>query len=70
MRLVPHKLDEPLAWRRPRRIFVNSMSDLFHDAVPAEYITRVANVMLEADHHVYQVLTKRAERRERSFKVS
>ena len=62
LRLVPHKLNEPLAWRRPRRIFVNSMSDLFHEYVPTEYIQRVANVMLAANHHVYQVLTKRAER--------
>lgn len=62
LRLVPHKLNEPLAWHRPRRIFVNSMSDLFHEDVPREYITRVANVMLSADHHEYQVLTKRAGR--------
>jgi protein gp37 len=62
LRLVPHKLNEPIAWRRGRRIFVNSMSDLFHEAVPDEYIVRVADVMLAADHHVYQVLTKRADR--------
>lgn len=62
LRLVHEKLDQPFAWRRSRRIFVNSMSDLFHEDVPDEYIARVANVMLSADHHVYQVLTKRAER--------
>jgi protein gp37 len=62
IRLVPHKLNEPLTWHRPRRIFVNSMSDLFHDRVPDEYILRVADVMLRAEHHTYQVLTKRADR--------
>ncbi|HEY0155808.1 MAG TPA: phage Gp37/Gp68 family protein [Thermoanaerobaculia bacterium] len=62
VRLVPHKLNEPIAWRRPRRIFVNSMSDLFHDDVPDRYIRSVADVMLQADHHTYQVLTKRADR--------
>jgi protein gp37 len=62
IRLVPHKLNEPLSWHRPRRIFVNSMSDLFHDRVPDEYILRVADVMLRAEHHTYQVLTKRASR--------
>ena len=62
LRLVPEKLSEPFAWRRSRRIFVNSMSDLFHEGVPEQYIRRVADVMIAADHHVYQVLTKRAER--------
>jgi protein gp37 len=62
LRLVPHKLNEPLAWHRPRRIFVNSMSDLFHDAVPDDYIGQVADVMLRARHHTYQILTKRAGR--------
>jgi protein gp37 len=62
LKLVPHKLNEPLTWHRPRRIFVNSMSDLFHDRVPDEYIIRVADVMLRAEHHTYQVLTKRADR--------
>ncbi|HYI07760.1 MAG TPA: phage Gp37/Gp68 family protein [Thermoanaerobaculia bacterium] len=62
LRLVPHKLTEPFAWRRPRRIFVNSMSDLFHEGVPDRYIRQVAEVMLQADHHTYQVLTKRAAR--------
>lgn len=62
LRLVPKKLDEPLGWRRPRKIFVNSMSDLFHEGVPDEYILAVADVMMRADWHVYQVLTKRAER--------
>lgn len=62
LRLVPEKLEEPLRWKRSRRIFVNSMSDLFHDGVPSEFIDRVSNVMVKADWHVFQVLTKRAAR--------
>jgi protein gp37 len=62
LRLVPEKLDEPLRWRRPRRIFVNSMSDLFQDGVPAEFVQRVFETMRRADWHSYQVLTKRGER--------
>ena len=62
LRLVPEKLGEPLRWRRPKMIFVNSMSDLFHREVPDEYIIAVAKVMLAAKWHTYQVLTKRAER--------
>jgi protein gp37 len=61
-RLVPEKLEDPVRWKRPMTIFVNSMSDLFHEAVPDEYILKVAGVMVRADWHVYQVLTKRAER--------
>ena len=60
--LQPQMLETPLAWRAPRRIFVNSMSDLFHDEVPTEYICRVFDVMRRADWHQYQVLTKRSER--------
>jgi protein gp37 len=62
LRLVPEKLHEPWHWKRPQRIFVNSMSDLFHDDVPLPYIKRVFAVMNHADWHQYQVLTKRAER--------
>ena len=62
LRLVPDKLNEPLQLRKPQRIFVNSMSDLFHPAVPDDYILRVAEVMIEADWHTYQVLTKRSAR--------
>jgi protein gp37 len=62
IRLVPEKLDQPLRWRSPRRIFVNSMSDLFHDRVPTEYISRVGHVMQTARWHTFQVLTKRHER--------
>ena len=60
--LQPQMLQLPLAWRNPRRIFVNSMSDLFHDDVPFEYIQRVFQVMVRAPWHQYQVLTKRSER--------
>ena len=55
-------VEVPLSWRTPRVIFVNSMSDLFHEDVPDDYIYRVAEVMDQADWHTYQVLTKRAER--------
>ena len=61
-RLVPEKLAEPLRWRQPKMIFVNSMSDLFHDFVPDDYIVDVATVMAKANWHTYQVLTKRSER--------
>ena len=62
LRLIPEKLDEPLRWATPRMIFVNSMSDLFHEDVPDAYIETVAKVMLTANWHIYQVLTKRASR--------
>lgn len=62
LRLVPEKLAEPLRWRKPRMIFVNSMSDLFHDEVPESYIIAVARVMSAANWHTYQVLTKRSDR--------
>ena len=62
LRLVPEKLAEPLRWKTPRMIFVNSMSDLFHEGVPDEYIEWVARVMVHANWHTYQVLTKRSER--------
>lgn len=58
----PHKLSEPLRWKEPRRVFVNSMSDLFHDNIGLDYIRRVFAVMHKADHHRFQILTKRAER--------
>lgn len=60
--LQPHMLEHPLHWRKPRRVFVNSMSDLFHEAVPTEYIHRVFDVMRRASWHQYQILTKRSER--------
>jgi len=62
LRLVPEKLEEPLRWKTPKRIFVNSMSDLFQPGVPADYVARVAEVMIRAPWHTFQVLTKRAER--------
>jgi protein gp37 len=62
LRLVPEKLADPLRWRTPRMIFVNSMSDLFHEAVPDDYIAKVARIMTLANWHTYQVLTKRAAR--------
>lgn len=60
--LVPHKLDEPLRWRKPRTIFVNSMSDLFMASVPFWYVEEVFARMQAAAHHVFQVLTKRGDR--------
>lgn len=57
--LRPGRLDQPLRWKRPRLIFVNSMSDLFHPAVPTEFIARVFAVMAASPQHIYQVLTKR-----------
>jgi protein gp37 len=62
LRLVPEKLLEPIRWQQSRMIFVNSMSDLFHEEVPDEYIEAVAFVMLRANWHTYQVLTKRSSR--------
>ena len=60
--LQPQMLDLPLRWKSPRRIFVNSMSDLFHQDVPLDYVKRVFDVMARAYWHQFQVLTKRADR--------
>lgn len=60
--LHPDRLDAPLRWRKPRRVFVNSMSDLFHADVPDDYIARVFAVMAATPRHTYQVLTKRHAR--------
>lgn len=60
--LVPKMLDQPLRWRRPRRIFVNSMSDLFHENVPFHFIDEVFYKMRAAHWHTFQVLTKRPQR--------
>jgi len=60
--LRPERIHQPIAWRRPRVIFVNSMSDLFHEDVPTSHIESVFATMRVADHHVYQVLTKRPGR--------
>ncbi len=62
LRLVPRKLDDPLSWRKPRRVFVNSMSDLFHEGIPDEYLGKVFDVMRRAHWHSFHVLTKRPER--------
>lgn len=62
LRLVPEKLEEPLRWLGPKRIFVNSMSDLFQEGVSGDYVEAVAQVMVAAPWHVFQVLTKRADR--------
>ena len=58
--LRPERLEQPLAWKRPRRVFVNSMSDLFHKRIPADFIDRVFDTMEAADRHEFQVLTKRS----------
>lgn len=62
VQLLPDRLDKPLHWRKPRRVFVDSMSDLFHEEVPDEFIARVFAVMGAAKQHTFQVLTKRPER--------
>lgn len=62
LRLVPEKLTEPFAWRSPKLVFVNSMSDLFQPGVPDAYVQAVSRVMATANWHTYQVLTKRGER--------
>ena len=59
--LHPETLNEPYSWKKPRVIFVNSMSDLFHKDIPIQYIKDVFRVMKENPHHVFQVLTKRAD---------
>jgi protein gp37 len=58
--LREHKLGEPLRWRAPRRVFVNSMSDLFHKEIPTSFVDRVFETMESADWHIFQVLTKRS----------
>ena len=62
LRIVPEKLTEPFAWRSPKLVFVNSMSDLFQPGVSDKYVEAVSEVMVKANWHTYQVLTKRSER--------
>jgi protein gp37 len=62
LQLRPDRLELPLNWKQPRRIFVNSMSDLFHRDIPDEYIMKVFDTMNRADQHIFQVLTKRSAR--------
>ena len=62
IRLHPDRLDHPAKWRTPRRVFVNSMSDLFHEEVPFDFVDRVFDSMRACPDHIYQILTKRPER--------
>ena len=62
VRIHPDELEAPLSWKKPRRVFVNSMSDLFHPGVPTEFILEVFDVMTRAGQHHFQILTKRPER--------
>lgn len=66
--LRPDRLHQPLEWKRPTRVFVNSMSDLFHVAVPEAFIREIFHVMSQASQHQFQILTKRADRMERVLK--
>lgn len=61
LKLHPDRLSQPLGWKKPRIVFVNSMSDLFHEDIPEEFILQVFEVMRKAPRHTFQVLTKRAE---------
>lgn len=70
LRLIPDKLVEPFYWSTSSMVFVNSMSDLFHPDVPDEYIASVVAVMMAADWHTYQILTKRSERLQRMLEGS
>src|SRR5690349_25006816 len=58
--LRPERIEQPLAWKKPRMIFVNSMSDLFHKSVPSSYIARVFDVMERAEQHTFECVTKRS----------
>jgi protein gp37 len=62
LRLWPERLGHPFRWKKPRFIFVNSMSDIFHERIHEDYIAEIFDVMVQADQHIYQVLTKREER--------
>lgn len=62
LRLWPDRLGQPLKWKRPRTIFVNSMSDMFHESIPFDFIAQVFDVMVAAEQHVFQILTKRPDR--------
>lgn len=64
LRIHPEVLNEPMKWKKPKIIFVNSMSDLFHEDIPFTFIEKVFNVMINCPQHIFQVLTKRAERLE------
>lgn len=62
LQLRPERLEQPLTWTQPRMIFVNSMSDLFHEEIPVPYVREVFEVMRKANWHTFQILTKRSER--------
>src|SRR5688500_5998333 len=62
VKLHPERLEQPLHWRKPRRVFVNSLADLFHEDVPAEFIAKAFAVMRATPQHTYQLLTKRHAR--------
>ena len=66
--LLPDRLNDPIKRKKPTVYFVNSMSDLFHERVPNEYIEKVFEVIAQTPHHTYQILTKRAARMERFFR--
>jgi protein gp37 len=68
MRLWPERLTQPERWSNPRMIFVNSMSDLFHQDIPEGFLRQVFEVMLSVDRHIYQVLTKRPARAQRFYR--
>lgn len=68
VRLWPERVSQPLSWREPKTVFVNSMSDLFHADIPEDYVRRVFDVMLQADWHTYQILTKRPGRAARFWR--
>ena len=70
VRVWPARLSQPARWREPRMVFVNSMSDLFHKDIPQAFIRSVFEVMLDVDHHIYQVLTKRPARAVRFWKTN
>ena len=62
LKLWPNRLKLPLMWKQPKMVFVNSMSDLFHEDIPDDFIGQVFEVMIDANHHIFQILTKRSER--------
>lgn len=62
LQLMPDRLRDPLSWKKPQRVFVNSVSDLFHEEVPNDFLNDVFRVMIEAKRHTFQILTKRADR--------
>ena len=62
LQLRPERLEQPLSWKQPRMIFVNSMSDMFHEDIPLPYLREVFKVMRKANWHTFQILTKRSER--------